>query len=595
MYGPVFEITMTSDESSFKCFDCSAVFKHRSSRSRHSSRCKGKQSAVGQTHVTVNTTELFEREPTEKVHDRKFEAWANMRISNGLQELMGKTISSSTAKVIDTFYRQESIEWGETIWDSANMFMDTIDLWIFEETKKVQASTVGLRLGYLWWIAQWRIDEGFAVPDGVIEYIDENREEMQRAGNMHRTNQSVLAMADPYELCKLSNRIVSGLQVQQRDTIDPFIRRHVFKRDIPCTEEFVKFGLDLRCWLDLAMRFVNVPARIQCTSRLEVPSSTSTDYVAKLVCHGSSYVRVLNKDKVCSAYEATQIPLCKTISLYMFYYLRFCRPKSSLPYVFLSKMGSRWAMASADIKGYVEEKLKVDPLKVEPGGRFVHGSRHIGLACFAVATGFDLEKLRCYTVLMRHSLSMAEQIYCPWVRLWQAKKAVEEFGRFRGLQEELQVLPHFAPGNASQETPFILLGLRKIPDAIFSVLSDQMLKNFKRDMAVPCYAQSDASTQTDTSDLYAAQEMSTQSAENSMQAERCGSCNEIVVYEGPYPVKRDIKRYGRFCKKCSCTNGKNVFLDLGMVPAQARGMKRPRNIDEIREYVQEKTGKCFEF
>jgi len=467
----------------------------------------------------------------------------------------------------------------ESTWDDADVFADTIDTWFDEESACIQKSTLASRLRYIRWIGWWKLDQG-GTSDDVITFLDETIQAAQSASTRHSTNHSMLAICDPYALVKTGNDVVNLLRKAQRDELDPFISSHL--RTLSKTEsQLLTFGCEqLRCWLDLAMRFTNIACRIQCTIRLEMPTSTSQEYVSKLVQHGTCYTRVLNKDKVGKHYEATQIPLDSTISTYLSFYLAFCRADASSHLVFQTKRGSPWQRASRDVKKYLKDRGFL-PEKVEPNGRFVHGSRHISLATFSVGVGFDVQRIRDYTVLMRHSLDTAEKIYCPWLKVSQAANAIKSVASIRGL--DLSSLPEH---NVAVADAVKLTGLREPQDIISAYSRQAMSSNFKKQLFVS-YGKRSVGTQTYIkSELLAEEEDPAGDLAPGSATQKCSECPLAMDLCGPHAVSRDTTKFGRYYLACrTCKGSTKLWFPLGHVPLEPSTSCKPRNLKSIQEHL----------
>ena len=98
-----------------------------------------------------------------------------------------------------------------------------------------------------------------------------------------------------------------------------------------------EFGDRLRNWLELVIRFTNIPCRIQCSRELQMPDQDNMTYVAKLVIREGQYCRLINQDKTSSTHQPLVLPLGRTISAYLYFYITHCRTTTDQhSYVFSS-------------------------------------------------------------------------------------------------------------------------------------------------------------------------------------------------------------------------------------------------------------------
>ena len=254
---------------------------------------------------------------------------------------------------------------------------------------------------------------------------------VQSAATRETFDGLVLACLDPSAMVALRNGVMNVLHQKQYDVIDPFIA-HVIQYG-GTLEERVKFGLMFRCWLDLCMRFSNIPCRIQATKNLMLPSNNVQNPVAKLVKGTHGFSRVIAFDKVGSTHQPISLPLGSTLSAYLRFYIEYCREGDS-DYVFVTKRGKYWNLASRDIKAYLED-IGFPVSKIDPTGRFVHASRNISIAAFAYQCGFDVVKTRGFALLCRHSSAIAEKYYSIYEGVARANLAVDHFRSVMGITD----------------------------------------------------------------------------------------------------------------------------------------------------------------
>jgi hypothetical protein len=521
-----------------------------------------------------------------------FEAWAKEYRSK--KRVEDPNLSDKVEELVILFYRSVKDRL-EAKWRDPDAFSEEVDHWFDEKTSTCLLSTICTRLRYLKWIALFMYTRDETSYD-ILLSLDEIIADTQAASSKNSTNNSLLAIFDPFKLISIGNNVVNLLRKQQAEVIDPFIAEQL-RNDMVPKSELVRFGLELRCFIDLAMRFTNVPCRIQATVRLEMPDSTGNRYVSKLIQHGKYFTRVLNKDKVCSSYEATQVPLDDVISLYLSFYIKYCRPREESNYVFQTKTGKVWMRASRDIKQYLQNR-GFSPDHIEPNGRFVHGSRHIGLATFAVGVGFNMVKIREYTVLMRHSLHATEMIYTPWLRSAQADSAIKNLSVIRNLD-----MTHMG----DSEMPLII-PLRPAKAIIVSVISRQMLETFSEvNSGFISYEVRSVGTQTygdsnldEDPCLENCEEEKSKGSRNidvepGTGHQDCDQCRCRMSLCGPYATSRDKDMFGRYYIKCKACKLSNVlWYPLGFTPELPSTSSKPRNLSVIQEFVLKNTGNRME-
>ena len=494
------------------------------------------------------------------------------------------SLSASTALRIIVEYEKVA-EVFETIWGDCDAFTEAIDAWYDEMLiSGLKPGTACVRLRCLNWIGTWRTAKSFITNESAKEYLTDLIRRVQTLSSMETTNLSILAISDPFELVMICNEVVARLQKAQLDELDPFISAYLSERGPHSRSDMIEFGKGLRCWIDLAMRFTNVPTRIQCTIELLSHTVPSTkDYVARLVLRGEVFVRVLNKDKVGKYYEPVEIGLCKTISCYLYFYINYCRTDLNSPLAFQSDHGHKWTRASRDLKVYLK-KRGIDPDRLEPSGRIIHGSRHIGLATFAVMCGFDSSKISDYTVLMRHSMSTCERVYSPWLRIERARRALDIISIARGFE-----VPEVAP-------QVKLLQLRRPADVVIDRISEMMRKDHMKicvHAGIKIYSKVDAWTQTGGDDL-------PQQKPND-QKKNCEKCGGSLALYGPYAIARDLRYFGRLwaeCSKCAVqvnNKRKRMWFEGGYVPDgwDMSTVTCPRNWKALCTYIEKSTGKPF--
>lgn len=435
-------------------------------------------------------------------------------------------------------------------WADTGPTCDQIESWYNEQVTHVQPLTSATRMRHLRWIALWKLSNKQCTED-LIHFLDDFVSTTQSSAHRSQTQQSLLAFLDPYELTSVHRKVISALSKFQCEYIDPFIIEYLRTGH---KQAAIEFGTTLRTWLECAMRFTNIPCRMQCTVDMMEPKFRGCGYVAKLsqrkTAQGMSYWRILNLDKAGDLQGPVEIPLGLGLSTYLHFYRRVCRsPAASSEaemYVFRTKRGHRWIRASRDVKHFLTS-IGIDVETLEPSGRFVHGSRHIFLATYAIAVQFDVSKLQNISKLMRHHLATAEKYYNPWIDLYRSRVASQEFAQAFSLTNDFAVeyVTPMKDGNIS-------LYHINIPPSVLSIwmISDGEHENRT---FFEIMISEEKGTQTDHTLLNedCIPEKSIDTIEKPVSS--CVACNTTLDTYGPHRRQRDKAYFGRYflqCTKC---------------------------------------------
>ena len=146
--------------------------------------------------------------------------------------------------------------------------------------------------------------------------------QLQSSSTKERFQGLLLRCLDPHEMVGLRNRII-GLLSQEQKKLD----RELLECKCKPSPDL---GHRLRCFIEAALRFENIPCRVQCTVDMVGPAYEKRDYVAKLVGEpGHPYQRVILFDKVFESHQPLSIPVGEDLSVYLAYYDRRIRPPGS--------------------------------------------------------------------------------------------------------------------------------------------------------------------------------------------------------------------------------------------------------------------------
>lgn len=495
--------------------------------------------------------------------------WVTTRY-NASRATAPERLSASTIARIEAF-ASGLIGTLVVVTEEAGKIMDDIDAWMDADVDQHEMQTVNNHVRYLR-IYLLYLDDHCDSPNvdaTVLEYMDDLVADTQSSVSREVTTLNMLKLEDPFALARIRDTIVNALLREQVDYIDPCIRQDAVDVD---------FGVRLRNWLELAIRFTNIPCRIQCSRELRLPTATTTDltYVAKLVLRDGQYCRLINQDKSAASHQPLLLPLGPVLSAYLHFYIARCRPaEADHGFVFCTRRGTRWSRPSRDLKRYLETVLGIDVYAVDPTGRFIHGSRAIMMAFVAIGVNFDQPKMHGFARLMRHSSTTNERFYSMWQQRALSNQAIDVFSDLMGLDLTVQAPVTYAPVHLRLPPP----GLRIITPET---------------NVVPYYGTRSVGTQTGV-------DMATDTDHEVDLAGTippCRTCaQQTLVLYGPFGSARRRRYFGRYFLACpAChrnTDGRFTLADclwypLGhsLTPTQKSQSSRPRNMAEIEDFIQ---------
>lgn len=571
----------------FQC-DCGVSYKHKSSLVRHQDTCPARSKKRKREPDTIQTPpNISKAEPNTLSTFQEFLLWCNESPDRPTAE---------SAQQICRFLLNEGLHTASVDWTSSEAFDDRMNEKEDEWTARgLKMTTMANYYRYLSIYGAYVSDMKHSLGEFVHELILERISSLQTASTRATVRENCLTLLDPYSMATLRNSIIDQLNRVQQQHIDPFISEHLLGSSPPRTTDTIRFGEEhLKPWLDLCIRFTNIPARVQCTIYLQLPSSTDHDYVSKLVLRKGQYVRVINGDKTKHVYQPVAIPLGPILSWYLEFYLRFCRPEprneQSAKYVFLTKQGSLWKNASKHIKEYMKDHVGMDPCEIDPSGRFVHGSRHIVLATYALRVHFDELKLRNFALLMRHSIQTAMKFYNVWTDICRSRSAVRDFATVMELPDckEMNTI----------ETPNMVYSVLGRPRGVIRSCMSQFLDHYNEPSFVPQYTVKDASTQTTDGgeDVLIAPTPSPQKKVQhpNSSVPTCTVCQSPLALHGPCGNSRH-KKFGHYFLQCvQCIPHKRItkhakVYPLGYTPPEhVKSVSSiPRNMKNILKYIEE--------
>lgn len=569
-------------EKPYKCNLCSSEFKHKSSLVRHKDVLHKTEQITRRDTVRGETPPCKKRKIPIDQACSDFHAWCQQSVDRP-----SESTASAILSLIRSHPQLQNISWN----DVSNV---EHAIFTFEDkchTKKLQIRTIANYLRQLLTYARYLEEtQNTEVHEICLASVMERVHELQSASTRLLIRQNCLAILDPYKLAGVRNNVVDQLNRIQKKKIDPFVSVVLSGSCEPRTPECIKFGVDhLRCWIDLCLRFCNVPCRMQVTSHMVLPDHDSGDFVSKLSYRKSQFVRIVNLDKTCKVHQPLSIPVGPYISWYIEFYLRYCRPTSELPFVFLTKNGAQWRQSSKDVKSYLQTVCGISPNQIDPTGRFVHGSRHIVLASYALRVNFDEHKLRNFALLMRHSIQTAIGFYNIWTDVCRARKAVVDFAQALGLPD--------CKDMTAIETPNMVYANLNRPSAIIRhMMASMMNVQIDVESSISIYSVKDASTQTGPLEKLTSSAQSNVVQNSSSAFPNCTTCHQRLRLHGPCGSKRN-QYFGRYFLQCmQCYPKKRITRDarvfeLGYTPPH--GLKSvsstPRNIKSILQFISTNT------
>jgi hypothetical protein len=297
------------------------------------------------------------------------------------------------------------------------------------------AATVATRIRHLWWYSLFQLSQQEKMTWSLCQTLRKWSSDLMHTEHHQRDSQSSVLLLQPHLMILLKNRIVTALRTQQRLYWNPLIHSFLVERPEGTARHTAEvlwkpYRKAFMCWLELSTRFTGIPLRTQASKYLKIrpPDDLYSLYVAELVCVQGRYYRVLSQDKVgkTASHCVQPIPVGDDLSWYWHFYLTYVRPHSSEHWVFPNEAGGCWYQISKDLKYYLEELLQIPVTQLEPNGRFIHASRSIGLATYGLLTDFDLNKMRNYALLLRHSLDTAQAFYSIWSHWYQTTLALKD-------------------------------------------------------------------------------------------------------------------------------------------------------------------------
>ena len=532
--------------------------------------------------------------------------WVHTRYNPSRATLVEQLAPSTIAR-IDGFAQRlrfgpEDHTLAQILLTDEGTIIDAIDEWMdLEQQQTHELQTINNHVRYLHFLLLFHQEcmDSPHVEANITDYLADLVQDTQSNTTRLHTTLNVLKLEDPFALAHIRDTVVNALRKEQIEEINPYILSTLLVCDTPHTH--VAFGMRLRNWLELVIRFTNIPCRIQCTREMELSTSTSLIYVSKLVVRDGQYCRLINNDKSSKTHQPLLLPLGRCLSIYLYIYLTYCRPPTAQhSFVFCSSRGTQWARPSRDLKHYMEDVLGISVHDVDPTGRFIHGSRAIMMAVFAVRVDFDQQKMHGFARLLRHSSTTNERHYSMWQQKALSNQSIDVFARMMDLDF-----------TSATMTPacYVPVTLQAVPARLTAVfLHGFEQHNREKGNVVPCHGTCSVGTQTGAPDDDGGDGDSTGApGEGVLEIDvaatqpRCTTCgNFSLKLFGPFGSMRRKRYAGRYflaCPTCHRMDDGRFQLPrcrwypLGFQPLQQSNSARPRNMLEIQDFIRSR-GAC---
>jgi hypothetical protein len=270
------------------------------------------------------------------------------------------------------------------------------------------------------------------------------------------------------------------------------------------------------------------------------------------------------------AHRPIRCPLPEVISPYILFYIKYCRTGDS-SFVFVNATGSTWKQASRDIKHYLESVLDIQADLLDPSGRFIHGSRSIMLANYALRVKFDPLRLQQFATLMRHSFGTMNAYYLLWTDWATAKIAMNDFNKAFGLADSSPNVQNFSQFDVSFSYPKSV-----VEDIILSSCSDMPSTNAISDTK-------SSSSVPDTRSTSLSVKSASLPESNKKRCEKCRG--EMRIY-GPYGKKKHPKQYCCYWYQCSiCVPPQKEWIPFGFMTEYSCSRKSKYHDEIIQKII----------
>jgi hypothetical protein len=274
------------------------------------------------------------------------------------------------------------------------------------------------------------------------------------------------------------------------------------------------------------------------------------------------------------AHRPIRCPLPEVISPYLLFYIKYCRTGDS-SLVFVNPTGSTWKQASRDIKHYLETVLDIQADLLDPSGRFIHGSRSIMLANYALRVKFDPLRLQQFATLMRHSFGTMNAYYLLWTDWATAKIAMNDFNKAFGLPDSSPNVQDFSPFDVSFSYP------KSVVEYVISSnsVSDTKIYSDIQSSSLPDPV---SEIQDSVSDM----KSSSLPESVSNNKKRCEKCRGEMRIYGPYGKKKHPKQYCCYWYQCSiCVPPQKEWIPFGFMTEYSCSRKSKYHDEIIQKII----------
>jgi hypothetical protein len=318
------------------------------------------------------------------------------------------------------------------------------------------------------------------------------------------------------------------------------------------------------------------------------------------------------------AHRPIRCPLPGFITPYLLFYIKYCRPtekENSL--VFLNATGSAWKQASRDIKMYMQDVLDIQVNALDPSGRFVHGSRSIMLANYALRVRFDPLKLQQFATLMRHSFATMNSYYLLWTDWATARLAMSDFNQAfglsapeekpcdfsafdvhftftQGIMEEKEVSPQIEtlsckPAVNSRSFEEVTSSFEEVTSGSFEGVTSSCkpLVTSGSFEGVTSSCKPLVTSGSFEEVTLSCKPAETSSCKPAVQEQKsgngCDKCGKVMTIYGPYGKRKHVKQYGCYwyeCKDCELKK----WIPLGYMTEYSHSRKS-KNHDKIMAFI----------
>jgi hypothetical protein len=142
-------------------------------------------------------------------------------------------------------------------------FEEFLDSYMDDKEKEVNPSTLTHHLRYFRWFLLWKYSNRLC-DITLFPVIDEHIANYQNFASRRDHHVNLLNFLSPHKLVTIREKVVTALREYQATNLDPYIIDFLRKQELTQSPSDA-FTKNLRNWLELCLRFIDVPMRIQCS------------------------------------------------------------------------------------------------------------------------------------------------------------------------------------------------------------------------------------------------------------------------------------------------------------------------------------------